>query len=138
MLNFQRFLTEREMDYQQALETLGLKPGFLAAELDAAHKAAVMKYHPDRPGGDTAKMAAANAARDSLKNPSGARTSRPSYNPPTPGPAGTMGLRLRRRKSVRMLTTTQKRSERGNKNMRTWTVSGRMHKPKPRMLPKTL
>jgi curved DNA-binding protein CbpA len=36
------------MDYAEALAVLDLKPGATAAEIEAAYKAAVRAWHPDR------------------------------------------------------------------------------------------
>jgi hypothetical protein len=85
MKSFHVFLLEREMAYDLALKTLGLKAGFTAAELDAAHKVLLKKYHPDRNPGDkeaAEKMALANAARDALKGRSSGTAG--SYTRETP------------------------------------------------------
>lgn len=50
-----------------ARKLFGLRAGFTAEELSQAHKRLVMRWHPDRPGGDHAKMAEANHLRDILK-----------------------------------------------------------------------
>jgi hypothetical protein len=50
-----------------ARKLFGLSPGFSAEELSRAHKRLVMQWHPDRPGGDTAKMAEINHHRDILQ-----------------------------------------------------------------------
>ena len=50
-----------------ARKLFDLRPDFSAEELSRAHKKLVMRWHPDRPGGDTAKMAEANHHFDLLK-----------------------------------------------------------------------
>jgi hypothetical protein len=50
-----------------ARKLFGLGPSFTAEELSRAHKRLVMRWHPDRPGGDTAKMSELNHFRDLLK-----------------------------------------------------------------------
>lgn len=52
-------------------EALALKPGPLtSADVEKAFKRAAAKAHPDRNGGDNAKMTEVNTARDILLNPS--------------------------------------------------------------------
>jgi len=46
---------------------LGLQQRANAADVRRARRDAALKYHPDRPGGDLAKMAAANEAADQLE-----------------------------------------------------------------------
>lgn len=46
-------------------QVLGLKsPSATKAEIEAAHRALIMKHHPDRPDGDTEKASRINRARD--------------------------------------------------------------------------
>lgn len=50
------------VSWWQVLELKG--PNASADEIQTAHKRLSMKHHPDRPDGDTEKMASINAARD--------------------------------------------------------------------------
>lgn len=50
-----------------ARAAFGLREKFTADELSKAHKKMVSRWHPDRPGGNTAKMAEYNAAFEVLK-----------------------------------------------------------------------
>ena len=56
------------MDYQKALNVLGLKPNFTEGELKKAHRELANKYHPDRNKSPEAesKMKDINEARDYL------------------------------------------------------------------------
>ena len=72
MKHFSEFLVEKSMAPSEAMKVLGLTPGFSADDLADAHKNAVRKFHPDRPGGDAEKMVLANNARDALRGKGGA------------------------------------------------------------------
>lgn len=50
-----------------ARAAFGLAAGFTADDLARAHRRMVMRWHPDRPGGDTARMAEFNHFNDLLK-----------------------------------------------------------------------
>lgn len=56
--------------YQDAIDLLGLKPGFNRAALNRAYKQAMKHAHPDA-GGSTRKAQAVNQARDFLKRARG-------------------------------------------------------------------
>lgn len=51
------------MSLDQALRVLGLAPDPSPEEISKAYKSLVLKFHPDRPGGDTEKMKEINEAR---------------------------------------------------------------------------
>lgn len=61
------------MDYQKALDVLGLKPGFTEEELKRAYRSLSHKYHPDKYEGTELyeemqrKQQDVNAAKDYLK-----------------------------------------------------------------------
>jgi DnaJ-like protein len=71
MKTFRQFLTEERMTREQALKILGLSSVPSSEELEKVYKALVRQYHPDRPGGNTEKMALVNAAHDVLEPKSG-------------------------------------------------------------------
>jgi hypothetical protein len=52
--------------YEQACACLGLTQGFTREALQAAYKGAIVKAHPDRPGGSAERAKAINGARDLL------------------------------------------------------------------------
>jgi len=50
-----------------ARKLFGLRPNFTIEELSATHKRLVLRWHPDRAGGDTSRMAEVNHSFDVLK-----------------------------------------------------------------------